>query len=119
MTVGQTPSACQLPRGRTVPAFTVGRGSQARLSAPRVLVRLDRQAVRRIAVVGINVVRPARERQLRLVELRRAAGYANIVENYFDVMALVDVDRRVVLVDPLQLIQRLGVRRGSDASQEL
>ena len=53
MTVGQTPGACQLPRGRTLPAFTVRRGSQARLGSARrgSLARLDRQAVSRIAVV--------------------------------------------------------------------
>ena len=56
--------------------------------------------------------------QRRLVELRRAAGYANIVENYFDVMALVDVGGHVVLVDPLRLSERLGFRRGGGASQE-
>jgi hypothetical protein len=57
--------------------------------------------------------------QHRLLELRRAAGYANIVENYFDVMALVDCGGHVVLVDPLRLCERLGVRRGGVASQEL
>jgi len=56
----------------------------------------------------------ARALQRRLVELRRAAGYANIVENYFDVMALVDVGGYVMLVDPLRLCERLGVRRDVD-----
>jgi hypothetical protein len=34
MTVGQTPGACQLPRGRTVSALTVGRATDSPYEPP-------------------------------------------------------------------------------------
>jgi hypothetical protein len=49
--------------------------------------------------------------QHRLLELRRAAGYANVIESYGDLFALVDVGGHHVLVDPSGFAERLGLRR--------
>jgi hypothetical protein len=51
--------------------------------------------------------------QRRLLELRRAAGYANIVQNVFDLFAVVDVGGHHLLVDPSGFAERLGLRRAA------